>query len=362
MNARWGSLLDAFYGTDAGPPEVDGAKKTGRYNPVRGARVFDQVHQFLDEQFPFEGLKWGEIVSFSVDSSKLFASDEGGKKATLRPQIEFSGFNGTRVSPQSLLLCHHGLHVEVKIDRNHDVGKTHKAGIREVLLESAISAIADCEDSVAAVDAEDKARVYSNWAGIMRGDLKSTFSKGRTRVTRCLNPDRTFLRPDGQNSFTIPSRATMLVRNVGIHTFTDAVLTAEGFQIPEGILDALVTTLAAMHDIGPVTKKNPLLRNSRTGSMYLVKPKMQGPEEVQFTVDLLEKVEEGLGLPKYSVKLGIMDEERRTTLNLPECLRIASHRLFFINTGLIFSSIFLKVSIFLKRNMGTCYSSRRNLI
>ena len=329
--------MDAFYGTDAGPPEVDGAEKTRSYNPIRGARVFDHVHNFLDDHFPFEGLRWEEIVSFSIDSSKLYGLAEGEKKASLGPRVEFSGFNGTLSSPTSFLLCHHGLHVEVRIDREHEVGKTHKAGIREVLLESAVSTIADCEDSVAAVDAEDKARVYSNWAGIMKGDLESTFMKGGKKMTRRLNPDKTFLQPDGESSFTVPSRATMLVRNVGIHMMTDSILTAEDdAQIPEGILDAMVTTLGAMHDIGPAQKKSPLLRNSRTGSMYLVKPKMHGPEEVQFTVDLLGKVEEGLGLPKYSVKMGIMDEERRTTVNLGECMRIASHRLIFINTGYFF--------------------------
>lgn len=331
-NARWGSLLDAFYGTDAGPPETDGAQRGGAYNPVRGERVFEQCHAFLDRTFPLtQGASYNDVSEFSVTGGAVRVSLKRGGEAGLVDAAAFAGYVASSVGVcSSVLLKNNGLHVEIVIDRSDAIGSAHAAGVKDVVLEAALTAIADCEDSVSAVDAEDKAKVYCNWSGLMRGTLSAKLSKGGKTVTRALSPDKTFTAPGG-GSLVLPGRSLLLVRNVGLHMYTDAVLTAEGQEVPEGILDAMVTALAALHDIGPSGGA----RNSRRKSMYVVKPKMHGPEEAAFSVALFARVEAELGLPLHSIKMGIMDEERRTTANLAECIRAAKDRCIFINTGFL---------------------------
>jgi len=332
-NARWGSLYDALYGTDV-ISEEDGAERGTAYNPVRGSRVVEWSERFLDDVVPWEEGLYSEVTEFLLEggdgASRLVCELADGGRTGLADPSRFAGFQleGGRLT--SVLLRHHGLYIDLRIDRDHAVGKAHPAGVYDVVLESAVTTIQDCEDSVSAVDAEDKVLVYRNWLGIMKGTLTATLEKGGGTLTRRLNEDRTYRDPSGED-LTLPGRSLLLVRNVGIHMYTDAVTTADGEPIPEGFLDALITSWAAIHDL----RGNGALRNSRAGSVYIVKPKMHGPEEVLATVGLFAHIEQALGLQTRTLKIGIMDEERRTTINLKECIRAASDRIIFINTGFL---------------------------
>ena len=332
-NARWGSLYDALYGTDV-IDEADGATRSGDYNPIRGVKVIAYTEQFLDEVINLESGSFSDVTDFllkTIDGKlQLRVTLRDRNEVGLEDPSKFVGFTQDGDKLSSILFQNHGLHIEIQIDREHPIGKAHPAGVADVILESAITTIQDCEDSVAAVDAEDKVRVYSNWNGIMRGTLETTFEKNGKMITRRLAPDKTYTAPDG-STFTLSGRSLLLIRNVGLHMYTDAVLTADGEEIPEGFLDAMVTTFAAMHDLQGKSEYT----NSKTGSVYIVKPKFHGPEEVDMTVRLFEKIEDTLGLTPNTIKIGIMDEERRTTVNLKEVLRIASQRLVFINTGFL---------------------------
>ncbi len=332
-NARWGSLYDALYGTDV-IDESDGATRSATYNPARGQKVIKYTEQFLDEMTGLETGSYADVTQFSLqsvrDQQQLRATLADGSQVGLADPTKFVGFLQDNDELSAIVLRNHGLHIEIRIDREHPVGKEHPAGVYDVILESAITTIQDCEDSVAAVDAADKIRVYSNWNGIMKGTLETTFEKSGEMLTRRLAPDKTFTAPDG-STLTLPGRSLLLIRNVGPHMYTDAVTTADGEEIPEGILDAMVTSFAAMHDL----QGKGLYANSRTGSIYIVKPKFHGPEEVDMTIRLFEWIESALGLPTNTIKIGIMDEERRTTVNLKEAIRMAQERLVFINTGFL---------------------------
>ena len=328
-NARWGSLYDALYGTDM-ISEDDGATRAGAYNPVRGDKVIAFAKNFLDEHFPLSHGSYNDVSSFSLVDNSLSMGTVSGELTSLKDAAQFQGFQGSTENPSGILLKNNNLHAEIQIDPSHSVGATDKAGIKDVLLESAVTTIQDCEDSVAAVDGEDKVEVYRNWLGLMRGDLKETFIKGGIEMTRSLNLDREYLSPNG-SQFSVPGRSLMLVRNVGHLMTNPAILDQDGLEIPEGILDAMFTICIAMHDLngtGPI-------KNSRAGSIYIVKPKMHGPDEVQFTCDLFSAVEKALGMKHLTAKVGIMDEERRTTVNLKECIRVAKDRVIFINTGFL---------------------------
>ncbi len=320
-NARWGSLYDCLYGTDA----MGSAPPAGGYDRGRGARVVARVRVFLDEAFPIQGTSHADVRRYQVKDGALLVDD----LPLLQPE-KFVGFRGNPRAPDSILLRNNGLHVELVFDRAHFIGSRDQALLADVAIESALSAIMDCEDSVACVDAEDKIGAYANWLGLMKGDLSADFEKAGRTMTRRLNPDREFIGPDGK-PFSLKGRALLWVRNVGHLMTTPAVRDAEGKEIPEGLMDAMVTTLVAMHDL----KKTDGLRNARHGSVYVVKPKMHGPEEVAFADETFTRVERVLGLPQYTVKLGIMDEERRTSVNLKECIRAARHRVAFINTGFL---------------------------
>ncbi|MDE0482767.1 MAG: malate synthase G [Candidatus Poribacteria bacterium] len=332
-NARWGSLYDALYGTDV-IDETDGATRGDTYNPIRGAKVIAYTEQFLDEVISLESGSFSEATQFVLKTIsgklQLRAILRGENEVGLEDPSKFVGFTQDGDELSAILFQNHGLHIEIQIDRENPVGKTHPAGISDVILESAITTIQDCEDSVAAVDAEDKVRVYSNWNGIMKGTLETTFEKNGKMMTRRLAPDKSYTAPDG-STFTLSGRSLLLIRNVGLHMYTDAVMTADGEEIPEGFLDAMITTFAAMHDL----QSNSKFTNSKTGGVYIVKPKFHGPEEVDMTVRLFGKIEDALGLAANTIKIGIMDEERRTTVNLKEVLRITSQRLVFINTGFL---------------------------
>jgi malate synthase len=328
-NARWGSLFDALYGTDAISSE-GGAEKKGAFNPVRGAKVIAYAKAFLDESAPLREGSHIDAIAYSVKAGQLAVTLSNGAHTGLRDPAQFRGYQETAGAVSSLLLLHNGLHIEIHFNTDHPIHELHPTGIRDIFLEAAITTIMDCEDSVAAVDAADKVAVYRNWLGLMKGELSSSFDKGGKALTRSLNPDRRYLSPEGRY-FEIPGRSLMLVRTVGHLMTTDAVLDEAGNEVFEGLLDGLITSYCALHDL----KGSCGLRNSRVGSIYLVKPKQHGPDEVAFTVDLFARIEDVLELPRNTLKLGVMDEERRTTLNLKACIRAARERLIFINTGFL---------------------------
>ena len=327
-NARWGSLYDALYGTDA-ISDDDGAAKGKGYNPKRGAKVIAWARDFLDRSAPLASGSWSQVSGVKIEDGVLEIEADGAWGGLSDPE-QFSGFGGEASAPSSILLAKNGLHVEIVIDPSTDIGKTDAAGISDVILESALTTIMDCEDSVAAVDADDKVVAYSNWLGLMRGDLTEDVAKGGSTFTRRLNADRNYTAPDG-SALTVPGRSLMLVRNVGHLMTNPSVLDQDGKEIPEGIMDAIVTGLIALYDVGPNGRR----QNSRAGSMYVVKPKMHGAEEVAFASEIFGRVEKLIGMEPNTIKMGIMDEERRTTVNLKECIRAAKDRVVFINTGFL---------------------------
>ncbi|ESX94863.1 malate synthase G [Mesorhizobium sp. LNJC403B00] len=327
-NARWGSLYDALYGTDA-IAETGGAEKGKSFNPVRGAKVVAWARSFLDESVPLTSGKWAGVNGLTVSGGTLRLGAGAGGTTLANPK-QFAGYRGDGANPEAILLVQNGLHIEILIDRTNQIGRTDPAGIADVILESALTTIQDCEDSVAAVDAEDKVIVYRNWLGLMKGDLAEEISKGGKTFTRKLNPDRAWTAPSG-GALSLPGRSLMLVRNVGHLMTNPAILDRDGNEVPEGILDAAMTALIALHDVGANGRR----MNSRTGSMYVVKPKMHGPEEVAFAVEIFDRVEALLGMAANTIKMGIMDEERRTTVNLKEAIRAAKERVVFINTGFL---------------------------
>ena len=353
-NARWGSLYDALYGTDVIPREDGGPEsgsRSGGIDPVRARHVIAWTNDFLDEAVPLTEGSHATVTAYTLrkpgagdgDDDEAGGGDKaggvgvrlvavltGGSQTELADPAQFAGYRGRAEKPDCVLLSNHRLHVELHIDRGHEIGKLNQAGVRDVVLEAAVTTIEDCEDAVSAVDAEDKTRVYRNWLGLMKGTLEALFTKGGREVVRRLAPDRAYRAPDG-GTVVLPGRSLMLVRNVGIHMYTDAVLDADGGEVPEGFLDAMVTVLAAKHDFD----RRGGIANSRRGSVYIVKPKLHGPEEVAATVELFERVEDTLGLARDTIKIGIMDEERRTTVNLAECIRAAKSRVIFINTGFL---------------------------
>ena len=326
-NARWGSLYDALYGTDA-IPETGDTARTGAFNPKRGAKVIAYGREFLDEHFPLQSGSHRDVTAYGVSPTGLSATLRSGEITTPRTS-GFKGYQGLRASPSVLLLIHHGLHVEIHIDRNHPIGKDDAAGVSDIVLEAALTTIQDCEDSVAAVSVEEKVAVYHNWLGLMKGTLEATVAKGTRELHRRLNDDRRYQSADG-TEFQLPGRSLMWIRNVGSHLKSE-MITRDGKPVAESLIDAAISALIAIHDLRGANAG----RNSRRGSIYIVKPKMHGPEEVAFADRLFSSVEDLLGLARHTLKMGIMDEERRTSVNLTECIRAARHRVAFINTGFL---------------------------
>ena len=328
-NARWGSLYDALYGTDV-ISESNGAKREGGYNPIRGNKVIAFAKEFLDSTIPLQTGKFNEVIDFEFVDGELFFTLESGKKVKLKDKEKYIGYMDKGEGAYGLLFKNNNLHFEIQIDKEHPIGAEDSAGIKDILMESAITTIQDCEDSVAAVDDEDKIIVYRNWLGLMKGDLERTFDKNGKRLTRKLNPDRKYLLKNGR-MILLPGRSMLLVRNVGHLMTNPAIKDKNGYDVFEGIMDAVFTICISIHDlIG-----NGAYKNSKTKSIYIVKPKMHGPMEVKFTCDLFAAIEEAFDLPLNTVKIGIMDEERRTTVNLKECIEVAKHRVIFINTGFL---------------------------
>lgn len=329
VNARWGSLYDALYGNDV-IPEQGGAEKAGGYNPVRGQRVIDYGRDFLDGAAPLEEGSHHGATSYRVINGQLEVLLESNASSRLQSQKQFVGYLGEPNNPTSILLINNGLHFEIQVDYSHNVGSVDKAGVKDIVLEAALTTIMDCEDSVAAVDAEDKALAYSNWLGLIKGDLEETITRGGSSFVRKMNADRQYKAADG-SQMSLNGRSLMFIRNVGHLMTNPAILCSDGSEIPEGIMDGVITSLISLHDI----KRQSGLSNSTAGSIYIVKPKMHGPDEAAFTNDLFDAVEDMLGLDRHTIKVGIMDEERRTSVNLKECIRAAQGRVVFINTGFL---------------------------
>lgn len=328
-NARWGSLYDALYGTDV-ISEEGGASKTGAYNPIRGKKVIAFAKQFLDHTAPLQEGSHSDVTNYYIQEDQLIIALTNGSKTQLKNQQQFVGYQGETEKPSAILLKNNDLHFEIQIDRQSPIGASDAAGVKDIVMESALTTIMDCEDSVAAVDAEDKVRVYRNWLGLMRVDLTATFQKGSTTLTRSLQPDREYTSPMG-NSFTLKGRSLMFVRNVGHLMTTNAILDQAGNEVPEGIMDAVLTSLIAKHSL----LGNGSYQNSSKGSIYIVKPKMHGSEEVAFANELFNRVEDLINVPRNTIKIGVMDEERRTSLNLKNCIHEVKDRVVFINTGFL---------------------------